>query len=208
MATSTRGVTSISISQQFGITQTTSLIFKHKVQSVMGRIAPPKLLRDVGLGFFDIQSERDDPYYWRWRKSKKRILLAIEVKDRKVVKAICRIVDDIKPDYARQIINECVSPTAHLTIADGGVRGFKKMAKEYQSATVYYGWGHLDRYFAGFKHWIDDEFKQRYSFEHLQGYLDEYNFRVNHHRNPQRNFEILMRESMKEGECYQLKREK
>ena len=137
MATSNRGVTSIILSQQFGITQMTSLMFKYKVQSVMARIIPQKLQGDVGIGFFDIQSERDDPYYWRWRKSKKRILLAIEVKDRKVVKAICRIVDDIKPDYARQIISEYVSPTAHLTIADGGVRGFKKMAKEYQPATVY-----------------------------------------------------------------------
>ena len=128
MATSNRGVTSINLSQQFGITQTTSLMFKYKVQSVMGSIAPPKLQGDVGIGFFDIQAEYEDDYSWMMRKSKRRILLAIEVKDRKVVKAICRIVDDIKPDYARQIINECVSPTAHLTIADGGVRGFKKMA--------------------------------------------------------------------------------
>lgn len=152
--------------------------------------------RDVGIGFFDIQSERDAPYYWRWRKSKKRILLAIEIKDRKVIKAICRIVDDIKPDFVRQMINEHVSSSAHITIADGGVRGFKKLVKEYGSLTVYYGWGHLDRYFAGFKQWIDDEFKQRYSFEHLQGYLDEYNFRTSHRRNPQRNFDIVIRAMM------------
>ena len=175
----------------------TTLMFKYKVQSVIGRIAPPKLQGDVGVGFFDIQSKRDDPYFRMWRKSKKRILLAIEVKDRKVVKAICRIVDDIIPDYARQIIHECVSQTAHLAIASGGVRGFKKMEKEYQSARVYNGWGHLGRYFAGFKQWIDDEFKQRYSFKHLQGYFDEYNFRVNHQCNPQRNFDIVIRAMMK-----------
>ena len=68
---------------------------------------------------------------------------------------------------------------------------------EYGSLTVYYGWGHLDRYFAGFKQWIEAEFNQRHSFKHLQGYLDEYNFRVRHRRNPQRNFDILMREAVK-----------
>lgn len=196
MATSNRGVTSISISQEFGITQMTSLMFKYKVQSVMGRIIPLKLQGDVGIGFFDIQAEHEDDFSWMIRKSKQRILLAIEVKDRKVVKAICRIVDDIKPDYVRQIIQECVSPNAHMTIAAGGVRGFKKLEKEHRSLSVIYGWGHLDRYFARFKQWIDEEFKQRYSFKHLQGYLDEYNFRVNHRRNTQRNFDLIIRTMM------------
>lgn len=200
MATSSKVITSVEFSQQFGITQTTSLMFKYKVQSVMGRITPRKLQGDVGIGFFDIQTEREDDFSWLIRKSKRRILIAIEVKNRKVVKAISQIVDGIKPDYVRQMINEHVSPSAHITIADGGERGFKKLAKEYGSLTVYYGWGHLDRYFASFKQWIDDEFKQRYSFNHLQSYFDEYNFRTNYRRNPQRNFYIVMRAMMKKEE--------
>lgn len=196
MATSNEGNTSVELSHQFGITQTTALIFKYKVQSVMGRIAPRKLQGDVGIGFFDIQTEREDDFYWLIRRSKLRILVAVEVKSRIVVKAISQIVDGIKPDYVRQMINGHVSSSAHITIADGGERGFKKLAKEYGSLTVHYGWEHLDRYFAGFKHWIDDEFKQRYSFKHLQGYLDEYNFRVSHRRNPQRNFDIIIRAMM------------
>ena len=163
----------------------------------MGRIAPRKLKGDVGIGFFDIQTEREDDFFWLIRKSKKRILIAVEVKNRKVVKAISQIVDGIKPDFVRQMIDGHVSSSAHITIADGGERGFKKLAKEYGSLTVYYGWGHLDRYFAGFKQWIEAEFNQRYSFKHLQGYLDEYNFRVRHRRNPQLNFDILMREAVK-----------
>ena len=114
-----------------------------------------------------------------------------------MVKAISQIVDGIKPVFVRQMINGHVSSSAHITIADGGERGFKKLAKEYGSLTVYYGWGHLDRYFAGFKQWIEAEFNQRYSFKHLQGYLDEYNFRVSHRRNPQRNFDIIICEAMR-----------
>ena len=196
MVTSNKGITSVELSQQFGITQTTSLMFKYKVQSVMGRIAPRKLQSDVGIGFFDIQAEREYDFYWLIHKSKLRILIAVEVKKRIVVKAISQIVDGIKPDFVRQMINGHVSSSAHITIADGGERGFKKLAKEYGSLTVHYGWEHLDRYFAGFKHWIDDEFKQRYSFKHLQGYLDEYNFRVSHRRNHQRNFDIIIRAMM------------
>lgn len=160
----------------------------------------PKLVRAgqrVGIGFFDIQTEREDDFYWLIRRSKLRILVAVEVKSRIVVKAISQIVDGIKPDFVRQMINGHVSSSAHITIADGGERGFKKLAKEYGSLTVHYGWGHLDRYFAGFKQWIEAEFNQRYSFKHLQGYLDEYNYRVSHRRNPQRNFDILMREAAK-----------
>ena len=163
----------------------------------MGRIAPRKLKGDVGIGFFDIQTEREDDFYWLIRRSKLRILVAVEVKNRIVVKAISQIVDGIKPDFVRQMINGHVSSSAHITIADGGERGFKKLAKEYGSLTVYYGWGHLDRYFAGLKQWIEAEFNQRYSFKHLQGYLDEYNYRVSHRRNPQRNFDILMSEAAK-----------
>lgn len=197
MATSNKGNTSVELSHQFGITQTTTLMLKYKVQSVMGRIASRKLQGDVGIGFFDIQTEREDDFYWLIRRSKLRILAAVEVKNRIVVKAISQIVDGIKPDFVRQMINGHVSSSAHITIADGGERGFKKLAKEYGSLTVYYGWGHLDRYFSGFKQWIEAEFNQRYSFKHLQGYLDEYNFRVSHRRNPQRNFDILMREAVK-----------
>ena len=197
MATSNKGNTSVELSHQFGITQTTALIFKYKVQSVMGRIAPRKLQGDVGIGFFDIQTEREDDFYWLIRRSKLRILAAVEAKNRIVVKAISQIVDGIKPDFVRQMINGHVSSSAHITIADEGERGFKKLAKEYGSLTVYYGWGHLDRYFAGFKQWIEAEFNQRYSFKHLQGYLDEYNYRVSHRRNPQRNFDILMSKAAK-----------
>lgn len=197
MATSNKGNASVELSHQFGITQTTNLMFKYKVQSVMGRIASRKLQGDVGIGFFDIQTEREDDFYWLIRRSKLRILAAVEVKNQIVVKAISQIVDGIKPDFVREMINGHVSSSAHITIADGGERGFKKLAKEYGSLTVYYGWGHLDRYFAGFKQWIEAEFNQRYSFKHLQGYLDEYNYRVRHRRNPQRNFDILMREAVK-----------
>ena len=197
MATSNKGNTSVELSHQFGITQTTALMFKYKVQSVMGRIASRKLQGDVGIGFFDIQTEREDDFYWLIRRSKLRILAAVEAKNRIVVKAISQIVDGIKPDFVRQMINGHVSSSAHITIADEGERGFKKLAKEYGSLTVYYGWGHLDRYFAGFKQWIEAEFNQRYSFKHLQGYLDEYNFRVSHRRNPQRNFDILMSKAAK-----------
>lgn len=114
-----------------------------------------------------------------------------------MVKAISQIVDGIKPDFVRQMINGHVSSSAHITIADEGERGFKKLAKEYWSLTVHYGWEHLDRHFAGFKQWIEAEFNQLYSFKHLQGYLDEYNFRVSHRRNPQRNFDIIIREAMR-----------
>ena len=103
----------------------------------------------------------------------------------------------MKPDIARPLIEEYVSPKAHITIASERVRGFKKLEKEYQSLSVVYSCGNLDRHFADFKKWIEDEFNQRYSIKHLPGYLDEYNFRVSHRRNPQRNFDILMREVMK-----------
>ncbi len=162
IAVSSKGNTSVELSQQFGITQTTSLMFKYKVQSAMRRITPRKLQGDVGIGFFDIQTERKNYFSWLIRKSERRILIAVEVKNRKVVKAISQIVDGIKPDHVRQMINEHVSPSAHITIADGWVRGFKKLAKEYGSLTVNHRWEHLDSYFAGFKQWIDDEFKQRY----------------------------------------------
>lgn len=106
----------------------------------MGRIASRKLQGDVGIGFFDIQTEREDDFYWLIRRSKLRILAAVEVKNRIVVKAISQIVDGIKPDFVRQMINGHVSSSAHITIADGGERGFKKLAKEYGSLTVYYSW--------------------------------------------------------------------
>lgn len=199
MATSNKGNTSVELSHQFGITQTTCLKFKWRVQEIMGAIVPPqkKLHGDVGIGFFNIYSENDRFFYWRQREDKRCIFLAIEVKNGKVVKSISSIVSDMKPDIARPLIEEYVSPKAHITIASERVRGFKKLEKEYQSLSVVYSGGNLDRHFADFKKWIEDEFNQRYSIKHLPGYLDEYNFRVSHRRNPQRNFDILMREVMK-----------
>ena len=67
-------------------------MFKYKVLSVMGMITPRKLQGDVGIGFFDIQTEREDDFFWLIRKSKKRILIAVEVKNRKVVKAKVKLL--------------------------------------------------------------------------------------------------------------------
>ncbi len=197
MATSSEGNTSVELSQQFGITQATCLKFKWRVQSIMSAIIPRKLQGDVGIGFFNIYNENDRFFYLRRIEDKRRIFLAVEVKNGKIVKAISQIVDDMKPDIAREMIEEYVSPKAHITIASGGVRGFKKLEKEYRSLSIVYRWGHLDRHFADFKKWIEDEFNQRYSIKHLPSYLDEYNFRVSRRRNPQRNFDILMRAAMK-----------
>ena len=133
------GNTATELSQQYGISYKTCLEFRHKVQSVMGHVSPRKLKGDVGIGFFNIYNENDPYFYWLQRKDKRRIAIVIEVAGGKVVQVICRNVDDMKPEIVHQLIEEYVSPTTRITVASGGVRGFKKLEKEYPSLSVIYG---------------------------------------------------------------------
>lgn len=81
--------------------------------------------------------------------------------------------------------------------------GFKVLQKEYQ---IEFLSPHTKRmkplmdYFADLKYWIGKE-RHNCSYNNLQGYLDEYNYRLNHRNRPLRNFEAVIRAMMKEKDA-------
>lgn len=50
----------------------------------------------------------------------------------------------------------------------------------------------LDAHFNLFKKWLQDE-RRHIDYNHLQGYLDEYIFRFNRHKNKKRDFSSIIR---------------
>lgn len=189
------GATSMTLAETLNLQQRTCWAFRLKVQQAMSHLHPKPLSGIVKVGFFNLINDQSDTYYWRFDKPKQRIAVALEVRDKKIIKAMADVVQDSKIDDLRQFIDAHITREAQIEVAETR-RGYKKLEKEYPSLKVYHGLLHLNRYFDGLKKWIY-EVNYRFTYEHLQGYLDEYNFRINNRQNSFRKFETIVRAMMK-----------
>ncbi len=198
MANSGEGCSSAELARQFDLQQKTCWAFKKKVQYVMGKIMQKKLKDDVAVRILNIYDEESSTWYFQQIRPKQRVAVAVQIKKRRVEKAIGQVINDTKAKYLRPFLNQSIDPSAHIIMMDD--YGFKVLQKEYQ---IEFLSPHTKRmkplmdYFADLKYWIGKE-RHNCSYNNLQGYLNEYNYRLNHRNRPLRNFETVIRAMMKE----------
>ena len=74
-------------------------------------------------------------------------------------------------------------------IEEKGLKSFHKCFKNFHYVNRF---AVLDAHFNQFKKWLHTE-RCYIDYDHLQGYLDGYNFRFNCHHNKKRDFESVIR---------------
>lgn len=161
-----------------------------------------KLKGDVAVRILNIYDEESSTWYFQQIRPKQRVAVAVQIKRRRVEKAIGQVINDAKAKYLRPFLNQSIDPSAHIIMMKDDY-GFKVLQKEYQ---IEFLSPHTKRmkplmdYFADLKYWIGKE-RHNCSYNNLQGYLDEYNYRLNHLNRPLRNFEAVIRAMMKEKDA-------
>ncbi len=197
IANSSEGCSSAELARQFGLQQKTCWAFKKKVQYAMGKITQKKLVGDVAIRILNIYDEESSTWYFQQTRPKQRVAVAVQIKKRRVEKAIVQVINEAKAKYLRPFLNQSIDPSAHILMLDA--YGFKVLQKEYQIEFLSPRTKRMQPlmdYFAELKYWIGKE-RHNCSYNNLQGYLDEYSYRFNHHKRPQRNFEAVIRSMMK-----------
>lgn len=197
IANSGEGCSSAELARQFGLQQKTCWAFKQKVQQAIGKIQQKKLMGDVAIRILNIYDEESSTWFFQETRPKQRVAVAVQIKKRRVEKAMAHVIDDDKAKYLRPFLNHYLDPSAQIIMMDG--YGFKVLQKEYQIEFLSLRTKRLKPlmdYFADLKYWIGKE-RHNCSYNNLQGYLDEYNYRFNHRNRPLRNFEAVIRAMMK-----------
>ena len=185
-----QGNSSFDLSKKYGLNRNTCLAFKYKVQRAMGDLRQKRLHTAVGVGVYNIYNEMSETYFFRRVKPKQRIILAIEVMGTKVNRAFGSVIDESKAQYVRDFINRCVDKDAYISMKE--VRGLKIPHKGFLYFHYVDRFDALDAHFNQFKKWLHAE-RRHIDYDHLQGYLDEYNFRFNRRHNKKRDFESIIR---------------
>lgn len=201
IANSGEGCSSAELAKQFGLQQKTCWAFKQKVQQAIGKIQQKKLMGDVAVRILNIYDEESSTWFFQETRPKQRVAVAVQIKKRRVEKAMAHVIDDDKAKYLRTFFNHYLDPSAQIIMMDG--YGFKVLQKEYQIEFLSLRTKRLKPlmdYFADLKYWIGKE-RHNCFYNNLQGYLDEYNYRLNHRNRPLRNFEAVIRAMMKEKDA-------
>ncbi len=197
LATQNTGITSTRLAEMFDIQIKTCLAFRYKVQQAMEIIEQKPLNDAVGLGVFNIVNTQSE-YWWRRDEPEQRIALAAEIKGTKINRAFAWVMKDGTAYYMSKFIKRYIHPEAHIFLIER--YGYKQLQREHKLLTMVRDMKLLDEHFKIFRRTYFSE-NHSYSFNHLQGYLDEYHFRFNHRQNIHRNFDKIIR-VMVRGKLY------
>ena len=194
LATQDTGISSTELAEMLGIQTKTCLAFRYKVQQAIKTIEQKPLNDAVGLGVFNIVNTRSE-YWWRRDTPEQRIAVAAEIKGTKVNRAFAWVMKDGTAYYMSKFIKHYIHPEAHIFLIER--YGYKQLQREHKLLTMVREMKLLNEHFNMLRRSLLSE-NHSYSFEHLQGYLDEYHFRFNHQQNNHRNFDMIMRMMVRE----------
>lgn len=192
MVTTSKGNKSVEFAKKFHIQQRTCWTFMKTVREAMGKMQPNQLKGDVGVGLFNLIDEKMVKGYRRWYLPEERILLAVEVKNKKARKAIIEVVNDENVESVKSFIDRHVHPDANIILETQKTRFKNKLSKEYKSIKFPYTWRPFDLYFEKMKDWLYEDI-HGFSFKHLQLYANEYNYRNNSPKNRIKAFNAIIR---------------
>lgn len=192
LATRDTGISSSKLAGNFGIQPKSYLAFRYKVQQAISLIEQKPLIDAVGLGVFSMESIEYDNWCKRERP-KQRIAVAAEIKGTTVNRAFAWVMEEDTAHYLSPFVKRFIHPQAHIFMIER--YGFKQLQREHKLMTFVHDVPLLSEYFRSLRKGILSD-TYCLTYDHLQGYLDEYHFRLNSRRNSYRNFDRVIKVMM------------
>ena len=195
ISTKKKGMSSIELSNEFDLRQTTCWEFKWKIQQAMRSSKQHLLNGTIHVDDFYI-GEYEEGKIGRSLKSKKRlVVVALEILEKKGVgRAYAQVIKQASGKEFEPFFNDYISPDAHV-VTDTW-KGYLPLKKKYPHLIQIpsekgAGLPELHIHIMNIQGWLRG-IHHHCSEEHLQGYLDEFHYRYNRRKHMDTIFDNLI----------------
>lgn len=198
LSTKKKGMSTIELSNEFGLRQKTCWDFKWKLQKVMGSSKQHLLEGEIHVDEFLIGGPEEQKR-GRTKGKKKLVVLALEKVNNGVGRAYAQVIESSSSKEFRPFFNDYICKDAKIITDEW--RGYLPLKKEYKNmkqVSSSKGKNFLDLHIhiMNLKGWLRG-IHHHCSKEQLQGYLDEYHFRYNRRNNLETIFDLLLQRMIK-----------
>lgn len=197
ISTKKKGMSSLELSEEFGIRQKTVWEFKWKIQQAMASSRKNKLGGLVQIDEFLIGQYEEGKVGRSGNSKKKLVIVALEILAEKggVGRAYAQVIERASSKEFRPFFETFISKEAHI-ITDVW-KGYLPLKKDYPNLEQMpsdkgRGMQELHIHIMNIQGWLRG-IHHHCSKERLQGYLDEYHFRYNRRSMMGSIFDLLLR---------------
>lgn len=181
MSTSTKSLSSTQVAKRYGISQTTAWFFMQKVRVAMKSSQKYPLSEIVHVDEFVIGGKEDGKQGRSYDTKKTKAVIAVELTNKKRIKRVyVKAIDDYSAKSLTPIFEEHISMTAKVFTDKW--RGYNPLKERYNIEQIESDKGknfkELHIVIHQLKSWIRTV-PSHVSKKHIQGYFDEFCFRIN-----------------------------
>ena len=197
ISTKKKGMSSLELSEEFGLRQKTVWEFKWKIQQAMTSSRKHKLAGTVQVDEFLIGEYEEGKVGRSGDSKKKLVIVALEILENKsgVGRAYSQVIDKASSKSFRPFFEEYIDTSAHI-VTDVW-KGYLPLKKDYPNLEQIpsdkgKGMQQLHIHIMNIQGWLRG-IHHHCSKERLQGYLDEYHFRYNRRAMMGAIFDLLLK---------------
>jgi len=197
ISTKKKGMSSLELSEEFGLRQKTVWEFKWKIQQIMASSRKNQLGGKIQIDDFLIGEYEEGKVGRSGNSKKKLVIVALEILEEKggVGRAYAQVIDRASSKEFRPFFETYISKDAHI-ITDVW-KGYLPLKKDYPNLKQIpsekgKGMQQLHIHIMNIQGWLRG-IHHHCSKERLQGYLDEYHFRYNRRAMMGAIFDLLIR---------------
>jgi hypothetical protein len=181
IVTSKKGANSIWLAERYGVRQTTTWLFRRKVQEAMKSSEKYPLENQVHVDEFEIGTPQKGEQGRSKSECKIRVVIALEYRNGKPGRGYAKVIDDYSSNSLKPIFDVHINKEAHITT--DGWSGYKPLMDEYPNfeqklSNKGQNFKMLHFQIRNFKNWL----RGVHSFCHksyINQYIQEYFFRFN-----------------------------
>lgn len=181
-----KGMSSCELARQFGVHQETAWFFRRKVQEAMRHSVPTLLDGNVEVDETQVGGyEAGKPGRSKGKKTLVQIAVEVDYSNPKkpkgtMIRAAAHVLSNASGDAIKAIIDRTVDPNAVVTTDGwaGYVKALKGRWHDVEDSALGKNFELLHWYIFNLKNWLRGTHHHA-SGNHLQSYLDEFNFRFN-----------------------------
>ena len=207
MATTTRSLSASYLAKRLGITPYTARMFMYKVRNSMKSSENFLMVNRVEVDEFVVGGKEDGKVGRSYDTKKKKAVVALELTDDgKVKRMYVNQINDFSAKELRPIFDKHISKKAN--ISTDLWRGYRPIATEYSIEQIPSNSGKnfkiLHTMIHQIKSWIRTTYSYVSSF-HINGYFDEFCYRLKGSRSKKTIFHNLVSRMMQKPKLYQSK---
>ena len=194
ICTKKKGMSSLELSEEYGLRQKTCWEFKWKIQQAMKSSGKHPLTGEVHVDEFYVGGEEEGIIGRNTKGKKKLVIVALEIVKGGVGRAYAQVIDDASATSFRPFFEKYISKDA--TIVTDEWNGYKPLMRDYnieqRRSDDGKAFPQMHIHIMNIKGWLRG-IHHHCSKERMQGYLDEYHFRFNRRVHTDTIFDVLTR---------------